>query len=179
MAGILVESELSSLNRLLNQKIDCLVLGGAKVSDKLDLLVNLMPKVDSILIGGGMSYTFLKYKGVPIGSSIFDDKIDVKVVFESAEKARTKIYLPIDHVVTVDGREALIVNSISDGFAGWDIGPETSALYTDVLLKSKSVFWNGPMGIFEKGERFSKGSLAILMAMANVKERGGLSIVGI
>jgi phosphoglycerate kinase len=158
------------------------ILGGAKVSDKLDVIQNLLPKVDRLLIGGAMAYTFFKANGVPIGKSLVeDDKLDAARHIEAeAGKRGMRIELPVDHVVTdrvQDGTANEVVDigdpRIGDRL-GVDIGPSTIKAYDSFIRAAKTVVWNGPMGIFEI-EVFAAGTNAVARAVASVK---GTTIVG-
>ena len=178
--GFLMEREISVLGKTLSSpdRPFTAVLGGAKISDKLALVANLLDKCDKILISGGMSYTFQKAKGGNIGNSICDDeKIDeLKALLL---KAGDKIVLPVDDIVADKfendaGVKTVKAGEIPDGYMGMDIGPETVKLFSDIISKSKTVFWNGPCGVFEMSN-FSKGTFAIARAMAESKAK---TIVG-
>ena len=157
------------------------VLGGAKVSDKIYVVMNLLKKADSILIGGGMSYTFLKAKGINVGSSMVDeDKIELaKEMLTEAENRGVRIYLPIDHkcgnafASTVKAKTTRNAN-IPEKYIGMDIGPKTVNLFSKVIKSAKTVIWNGPMGVFEFDD-FSTGTEKIAKAVASVD---GKQIVG-
>lgn len=177
-AGLLMDRELEYLTKVTsNPPRPCVaILGGAKVSDKIQVIENLMKFVDRILIGGAMAYTFLKAKGEPVGKSLVeDDKLDLaKKLMESAGD---KLLLPVDHVVATElkeGAENQTVTTIPDGTMGLDIGAATIAAYSAAIAEAKSVIWNGPMGVFEKPP-FDKGTVAVAKAVA---ESGVLSVVG-
>lgn len=182
-AGFLMNKELQFLGKLLANpdKPFIAILGGAKVSDKIKVINNLLNIVDGMVIGGGMAYTFIKAQGKNIGKSICDNN-DIPVAKEILKKALDKnipIYLPIDHIVAKEFREdaesmEVLRDSIDEGWQGMDIGPKTIEKFRNVILKSKTIFWNGPMGVFEF-EKFSKGTLEIGKAIA---ESGAVSIVG-
>ncbi len=183
-AGLLMEKELEYLGRVLTSPDRPLVsiLGGAKVSDKLDVIQNFLGRVDRLIIGGAMAYTFLKARGVPIGRSLVeDDKLDVAREIEEKTRARGLPFgLPVDHVVTAkleagSPSETLDVGDlkIADRM-GVDIGPKTIASYAGMITDAKTVVWNGPMGVFEIPE-FSNGTNAIARTVAEVK---GTTIVG-
>lgn len=173
-AGFLMEKEIKFLGEAVNNPVHPFVtiLGGAKVSDKIGVIENLIPKSDYILIGGGMAYTFMAARGETIGSSLFEaDKVDLAK--ELLAKAGDKIVLPIDSVVagsfsndvpyeTVDG-------NIPDGMLGLDIGPKTIKLFTEKLQNAKTVVWNGPMGAFEMSH-FAEGTLEIGRVLGNLKD---------
>ncbi len=175
-AGLLLAREIEYLDKL-NQSPAApyvAILGGAKVSDKITVIENLLNKVNTILIGGGMAYTFLKAQGKNIGSSKLEkDFVETaSKIFTHAKKKNVEIVLPVDHLVTdnVQGKGRLKIekNEISDGFSGVDIGPETIKLFTSKLLPAQTIIWNGPLGIFEN-DRFSEGTRSIATALAGLK----------
>ncbi len=183
-AGLLMEKELEYLGRVLTAPDRPLVaiLGGAKVSDKLEVIQNFLGRVDRLIIGGAMAYTFLKARGVPVGRSLVeDDKLDLVRDIETNAKGRgLQLGLPVDHVVaekleagvpseTLDVGDPKIGNRM-----GLDIGPKTIALYAGMIKDAKTVVWNGPMGVFEIPD-FAKGTNAVAQAVAEVK---GTTIVG-
>ncbi len=182
VAGFLIEKEIHYFETVLAdpKKPYVAILGGAKVSDKIPVIENLLTRVDSILIGGAMAYTFLKAKDVEIGKSILEmDMVELAGdLMAKAEEKGVKILLPVDHVVTnkiEDGRIEITSDvSIPDGFMGVDIGPETIVNFKEELKMAETVVWNGPMGIFEIDE-FSSGTIAIASAVA---ECGCTSIIG-
>jgi phosphoglycerate kinase len=180
VAGFLMEKEL----RYLTMARDApdhpyvAVLGGAKVSDKIQVIENLLPKVDSLLIGGGMAYTFLRAEGLLTGKSLVEED-KVELARRLLEKAGPKLRLPMDHVVAAAFKEdaerrTLSVDQIPSDWMGLDIGPATIKAYTETARPAKLVFWNGPMGVFEM-KPFAEGTLAMARALA---ESGGTSIVG-
>lgn len=177
-AGLLMEKELEYLTKVTqNPPRPCVgILGGAKVSDKIEVIENLLKIVDRLLIGGAMAYTFLLGQGKPVGKSLVEpDKTGL--AGELLAKAGAKLVLPLDHVVAAEvkeGAESRVVETIPDGMAGVDIGPRTVELYAAEIAKAKSVIWNGPMGVFEKPP-FDKGTVALAKAVA---ESGALSVVG-
>jgi 3-phosphoglycerate kinase len=191
-AGFLMEKELTFLGKLLSkpEKPFIAILGGAKVSDKIMVIDNLLNIVDGIIIGGGMAYTFLKAKGRQIGDSLCEnDKVGTaKEILKKALDKNVSIYLPIDHVVAKlsqgDGDfmeklkkaeyKEVIRDDIDDGWEGVDIGKNTIDKFSNVISKSKTIFWNGPMGVFEV-DQFSKGTLGIAQAMA---ASGAVTVVG-
>ncbi len=182
VAGFLVEKEIHYFENVLAnpEKPYIAVLGGAKVSDKIPVIENLLNRVDAILIGGAMAYTFLKAKGIEIGKSILEMEM-VELAGNLMKKAEEKgidILLPVDHVITdkiEDGKvEITLDEKIPEGFMGVDIGPETIVLFKNRLKDAKTVVWNGPMGIFEI-DRFSSGTIAIANAIA---ESDCTSIIG-
>jgi len=183
-AGFLVAAELKHLQPLLKgaPKPYLAILGGAKVSDKIKVIDQLMAKVDALLIGGAMAYTFLSARGVPVGASrVEKDKIDVaRRILEKAGQARVEVLLPVDHVVAKEPKGGIpleTVERIPDGMLGLDIGPRTRELYRLRILAAQTVFWNGPMGLFEVGE-FAAGTRAVAEALAEATKRGARTVVG-
>ncbi|MFQ5637584.1 MAG: phosphoglycerate kinase [bacterium] len=185
-AGVLLQSELESLGRLLEdtEKPYVVILGGAKVSDKLKVIHNLVTRASAILIGGGMSYTFLKSQNIPVGDSILDEThmalaYNTMVVASKPHPyKKMEFLLPLDHVIangvapkTTDGAD------IPDGSKGVDIGPKTVAEFKKHIASAKTVFWNGPMGIFETDE-FANGTIEIAKSVAAATERGAFTVVG-
>ncbi|ANM29170.1 phosphoglycerate kinase [Acidobacteria bacterium Mor1] len=181
-AGLLMQSELEHLGALVSapEKPFVAVLGGAKVSDKIELIDNLMPKVDAFVIGGAMAYTFLKSRGIAVGGSLVEgDKLDLaRELSEKAEAQGKEILLPVDHVVAVGGNDddhrPTRGIEIADDEAGMDIGPKTAEAWAQRLGSSKTVLWNGPVGRFEV-EAFSGGSRRLADALAAA---GNTSVVG-
>jgi phosphoglycerate kinase len=183
-AGYLVASELTHLRPLLSgaKKPYLAILGGAKVSDKIKVIDQLMGKVDGILIGGAMAYTFMTASHQPVGGSrVEKDKVDVaRGILHKAQKSGVEISLPIDHVVAREPKGGIpteIVSSIGDGQLGLDIGPKTSALYTQKIVAAQTVFWNGPMGMFETKE-YAAGTRAVADALVEATKRGARTVVG-
>ena len=184
--GFLMENEVRNLQKLMNNpsKPFTAIVGGSKVSSKIDILKNLAPIVDNIIIGGGMTYTFLKAMGINIGSSICEeDKIDLaKELIEEMKRQNTKLILPIDHIIADKfENEANKMNtqdqSIPDGFMGMDIGEKSIELFKNIILESKTILWNGPMGVFEMPS-FAKGTFAVAEYIAKATKQGGFSAVG-
>ncbi|MEX0684424.1 MAG: phosphoglycerate kinase [Balneolales bacterium] len=185
-AGYLLEREINYLNGSIQDPARPFVaiLGGAKVSDKIGVIENLITKVDSIIIGGGMTYTFYKAKGLPIGNSLLEeDKVSLAAeLMETAKRNNVEILLPLDSVVAREfdnNAESKVVaqDGIEDGWMGLDIGPKSSQLFGDEIRKAKTVIWNGPMGVFEM-ENFSKGTFAIAGAMSEATKNGAITIIG-
>lgn len=181
--GFLVEKEISIMGKALSnpERPFVAILGGAKVSDKITVIENLIEKVDSIIIGGGMAFTFLKSLGYSVGKSLLeDDKVDfAKELIEKVKSKNVKILLPIDVVVSKEfsnDSEFKIVNidSIGDDYMGLDIGEKTVKLFSDEINNAKTVVWNGPMGVFEMSN-FAKGTFEIAKAIA---ESEAISIIG-
>ena len=182
-AGFLLEKEINYLGKALEnpERPFVAIIGGAKISGKIDVVIQLLSKVDALIIGGGMAYTFYKAQGLNIGNSIVeDDKLDLaKEIMEKAKAAGVELLLPVDTVVADDfSNDANIktVNSdgIEDGWEGLDIGPESRALFAQTIAKAKTVVWNGPMGVFELAN-FAAGTLAVAKAVA---EADCVSIIG-
>jgi len=173
--GFLVEKEVNVLGKALNDPERPLVaiLGGAKVSDKIAVIENLLKIADKVLIGGGMSYTFSVAQGGQIGTSLLEaDRVELAEEF--LEKGKGKLFLPVDSVVANDFSNPTEIKTVKageipDGFMGLDIGPETVALFKKELEGAKTVFWNGPMGVFED-ERFAKGTIEVCETLANLED---------
>ncbi len=179
--GYLLEKELRYLSSLLEEpeRPFVAVLGGAKVSDKISLIENLLPRVDSLLVGGAMSYTFLKALGRTTGKSLVeDDRLEIaRTVFEAADG---KILLPLDHVVASafeNDAERKVVEDIPDGYMGLDIGPKTSDSFGNTVRSARTVVWNGPMGVFEMAN-FAAGTMSVARAMADATATGGMTVIG-
>jgi phosphoglycerate kinase len=181
-AGLLMQKELESLDRALTkaERPYVAIVGGAKISDKIELIENFMNIADTILIGGAMAYTFLRAKGVRTGKSLIEvDKIALaNSLLETAGGKRVSIELPVDHIVAagLDSVESEIrpVNETPDDRMGLDIGPETIRRYSAIIKAAKTIVWNGPMGVFEN-PRFANGTFAIAAAVA---QSNAFSIVG-
>ena len=174
VCGYLIQKELEFLGSAVEnpKRPFAAILGGAKVSDKLNVINNLLEKVDTLIIGGGMAYTFLKAKGLGIGNSLLEeDKVDyAKEMFEKADKKGIKLLVPVDFRAAdkfaEDEKAQLFSGSVPDGKMALDIGPETEKLFADAIKESKTVVWNGPMGVFEF-EEFASGTRAVAKAMAD------------
>ena len=184
-AGFLVAKELRYLTPLLKgpKKPYLAVLGGAKVSDKIKVLDQLLTKVDALLIGGAMAYTFLSARGVAVGRSrVEKDKLDLaRRILDRADKARVEILLPQDHVVAEEPKGGIPVSvegpAISEGKLGLDLGPKTIENYRKRLSTAATVFWNGPMGMFELAE-YAAGTKAVAEALVAATARGATTVVG-
>ncbi len=185
-AGLLMERELIFLGDALERPARPFVgvLGGAKVSDKIEVVENLMRVADALLIGGAMAYTFLKAQGISAGSSRVEaDKVDLAArLIEEARKRKFRLLLPIDHAVapSLDARGELRIVDIGltpEGWMGLDIGPKTAVLFSDEIALAHTVVWNGPMGVFETSP-FDWGTVAIARALASVTSPGVTTIVG-
>src|SRR3989304_1292270 len=182
LAGFLVHRELKFLTRLRENPDHpyVVIVGGSKIKDKISALKNLLEKADKVLIGGGVAYTFLKAKGVNVGGSITEDEM-IDWVKESLERYEEKIFLPVDHVVaeSLEHRKTCMVvdQEIPEHFRGFDIGPKTVNIYTSEIKGTGSIFWNGPMGVFEVGD-FSAGTTHIARAVALATWRGATTVIG-
>lgn len=186
VAGYLMESELTNADKVLDkaERPYTAVMGGAKIADKILIIERLLDKVDNLIIGGGMSYTFAKAKGGQIGTSLLEaDKMDY--VLELMEKAKAKgvnLILPVDTVIadafSNDAKQDLVASGeIPDNWMGLDIGPKTRELFGKTILESKTILWNGPMGVFEM-ESFNKGTIAIAEYVAQATQKGAFSLIG-
>jgi phosphoglycerate kinase len=184
--GLLMAKELEAINYLLNnaKKPVTAVIGGAKVSSKIGVINNIMDKVDSIIIGGGMAFTFIKAKGGKVGNSLVeDDKLDLALkILEKAKQKNTRIHLPMD-VVAADkfsnDANTMVVDAddIPDGWMGLDVGPRTNVGNAFVVIGSNTILWNGPMGVFEM-EKFETGTRELGNAIADATAEGAFSLVG-
>jgi len=186
MFGLLMESEVASAEKVLHgsQKPFCAIIGGAKVSDKILIIENLLERATDIIIGGGMAYTFFKAKGGKIGNSLCeDDRLDTAAdLLTKAEAKGVCIHLPSDSIIADKFDAAANTsnapsNAIPDGWMGLDIGPYACDQFTNVLKKSKTILWNGPMGVFEM-EKFQHGTKTIATAVAEATKNGAFSLVG-
>jgi phosphoglycerate kinase len=186
MFGFLINSELAAMDKVLNnpQHPFTAIMGGAKVSDKIMLIENLLNKVDNLIIGGGMTYTFIKAQGGKIGKSLCEeDKLDLALkIIEKAKEKKVNLYLPVDSLnADKFDNEAVTnvtaVDAIPDGWLGLDIADKTIKEFSEVIGKSKTILWNGPMGVFEM-EKFSKGTTAIAKAIAAATANGAYSLIG-
>ncbi|WKA55959.1 phosphoglycerate kinase [Planococcus shixiaomingii] len=174
VSGLLLEKELDVLGKALSEpdRPFTAIIGGAKVKDKIGVIDNLLEKVDNLLIGGGLSYTFLKAQGMEIGTSLLEeDKMDLALSFiKKAEEKGVKLYLPIDVVIAKEfsndtETKSVKIDEIPSDWMGLDIGPETTKLYADVIADSKLILWNGPMGVFEMTS-YENGTKSVAEAMA-------------
>ena len=186
VAGFLMEKEINYIGKTLEapQRPFVAILGGAKVSDKIGVIENMIDKVDTIIIGGGMAHTFDASKGYPIGNSLVEkDKIELaKELLEKAAKKGVKVVLPVDLVIAdkfaADAKTQTVdVDKVPDGWQALDSGAKTSEEYVKALKGAKTVIWNGPMGVFEF-DAFAKGTEAVAHAVAQATKEGATSIVG-
>jgi len=184
--GTLLAKEIESLNKVLkdSEKPVTAVLGGSKVSSKITVIENILDKVDHLIIGGGMTFTFIKAQGGKIGDSICeDDKMDLALeILEKAKAKNVQIHIPVDVVAanafSNDATTQVVnVNEIPDGWQGLDAGPESLERFKKVILESKTILWNGPLGVFEM-EKFAKGTIALGEFIAEATEKGAFSLVG-
>jgi len=185
-AGLLMEKELNYIGKAITNPARPFVaiLGGAKVSDKIEVVENLMKIADAMLIGGGMAYTFLKAQGLGIGTSLVEeDKLDLaRKILADAKQKNFKLLLPVDHIIAPEFKadapaKTVDVSATPAGQMGLDIGPKTVAAYSAEIAKAKTIVWNGPMGVFEM-PAFAKGTLEIAKAVAAATISGATSIVG-
>ncbi|MFO7721428.1 MAG: phosphoglycerate kinase [Gillisia sp.] len=184
--GYLLQKEIESLNKVLKsaEKPVTAILGGAKVSSKITVIENILGKVDHLIIGGGMAFTFIKARGGNVGSSLIEeDKQELALeILEKAKKMGVEIHLPIDSVIADSFSEMANTNTtpiddIPDGWMGLDAGPKTIESFSNVIAKSKTILWNGPIGVFEM-EAFSKGTIELGKAIGKATENGAFSLVG-
>ena len=184
--GLLLAKEIESLNAVLNHSVKPVtaIIGGAKVSSKIDVIKNMISRVDNIIIGGGMAYTFIKTKGGKIGDSLVEnDKLDVaQEILNLAKENNTRIHLPIDVIAAnafseEANTQVCPANDIPDGWMGLDVGPKTNVGFSFVIANSKTILWNGPIGVFEM-KKFSKGTIEIGNAIADATSDGAFSLVG-
>ena len=186
VAGFLIERELLYLGKALQEpeRPFVAILGGSKISGKIDVLENLFKKVDTVLIGGAMVFTFFKAQGYPVGKSLVEEsKIDLALaILEQAKNKGIKLLLPTDVILApaVSGDVDFYtdkISSIPDDMIGVDIGPETAEIYRNEILSARTVLWNGPMGVFEI-DNFAAGTMAVAQALADATAKGATTIVG-
>ena len=185
VAGFLMEKEIAFLGNAVEHPVRPVVaiLGGAKVSDKLAVVSNLLTKVNTLIIGGGMAYTFLKAQGHNVGNSLCEmDQLQyAKDMIAKAKELGVNFLLPVDNVAAdkfdAEANTQIVGDDIPDGWMALDIGPKTVELYSNAIKGAKTVVWNGPMGCFEM-DKFSKGTFGVCAAVAEVKANGGVSIIG-
>ena len=185
VAGFLMEKEIAFLGNAVEKPVRPFVaiLGGAKVSDKLAVVSNLLTKVNTLIIGGGMAYTFLKAQGHNVGNSLCEmDQLQyANDMIAKAKDLGVNVLLPVDNVAAdnfdAEANTQIVGDDIPEGWMALDIGPKTVELYSNAIKGAKTVVWNGPMGCFEM-EKFSKGTFGVCEAVAEVKANGGVSIIG-
>lgn len=184
--GHLLAQEIDSINKVMEtgEKPVLAVLGGAKVSSKITIIENILDKVDHLIIGGGMTFTFIKAQGGEIGDSICeDDKMDLaKDILKQAAEKNVQIHLPVDvlaaNAFNNDAETQILdVDKIPNGWQGLDAGPQSKGLFHDVVMQCKTILWNGPLGVFEM-EKFSKGTIALGDSIAEATKNGAFSLVG-
>lgn len=184
--GLLMKGEVSSAEKVLHQaeKPFVAIIGGAKVSDKILIIENLLERATDIIIGGGMAYTFMKARGGKIGNSLCEeDRLSTALeILQKAKDRNVSIHLPEDSVIADKfdanaNTETAPSDAIPDGWMGLDIGPKAEGIFAEVIRKSKTILWNGPMGVFEM-EKFQKGTKSIATAIAEATQNGSFSLVG-
>ncbi|GGX19637.1 phosphoglycerate kinase [Aquimarina muelleri] len=184
--GSLLAKEIESIDKILKsgEKPVTAILGGSKVSSKITIIENILDKIDHLIIGGGMTYTFIKAQGGQIGDSICeDDKQELALeILRKAKEKGVQVHLPVD-VIGADAfsndanTDVMDVNMIPNGWQGLDVGPETIKIFHEVVLQSKTILWNGPLGVFEM-ENFAKGTIALGNSIAESTDNGAFSLVG-
>lgn len=184
--GYLLANEIEAIEKIMRtgEKPILAILGGAKVSSKITIIENILDKVDHLIIGGGMTYTFVKAKGGQVGDSICeDDKMDLAMdILEQAKVKNVQVHLPVDVLAADDfnndsNTQVVDVDKIPDGWQGLDAGPKTLEIFKEVILKSKTILWNGPVGVFEM-ETFAKGTIAVGNYIDEATRNGAFSLVG-
>lgn len=184
--GYLLAKEIKAIDKVMEtgEKPVTAILGGAKVSSKITIIENILDKVDNLIIGGGMTYTFIKAQGGKVGDSICeDDKMDLALdILKQAKAKNVQVYLPVDVLAANDFDNAadtqfVEVNEIPDGWQGLDAGPKTLEIFKQVILASKTILWNGPVGVFEM-ENFAKGTIAVGNYIDEATQSGAFSLVG-
>ena len=186
MFGYLMENELNAMDKVLHsaEKPSVAIIGGAKVSSKIEIMENLLSRVDALIIGGGMAYTFLKAQGKNVGKSLVeDDHIDTaKSILETAKSKGVQILLPVDSLNADEFKNEAVIkitstDNIPANMMGLDIGPKSIELFSNLIQKSKTILWNGPMGVFEM-DNFAKGTIEIAKSIAKATSAGSYSLVG-
>jgi len=184
--GLLLSSEIENVNKVLadSQKPVTAVIGGAKVSSKITIIENILDKVDHLIIGGGMAFTFVKAQGGLIGNSLVEeDKQELALeILTMAEEKNVKIHLPVDAIIADSFSEGAntqmsAIDEIPEGWMGLDVGPQTNEIFEKVLKNSKTILWNGPVGVFEM-ETFAAGTIALGNSIAEATKNGAFSLVG-
>ena len=184
--GLLMAKELEAIDKVLHsgEKPVTAILGGSKVSTKITIIENILPAVDNLIIGGGMAFTFIKAQGGSIGNSLVeDDKLDLALeILEKAKKENVKVYIPVDVVVSKEfnndaERMEVPANEIPDGWMGLDVGKKTQEINHEVIMNSKTILWNGPLGVFEMSN-FAVGTQALGDSIADATKQGAFSLVG-
>lgn len=184
--GLLLASEIENVKKVLenSEKPVTAIIGGAKVSSKITIIENILDKIDHLIIGGGMAFTFIKAKGGKIGDSLVEeDKQELALqILEEAKMKNVSVHLPVDAVIADAFSETAntkieAVNNIPDGWMGLDVGPKTNKVFADVLAASKTILWNGPIGVFEM-EKFAEGTKVLGQNIAKATQNGAFSLVG-
>ena len=186
MFGYVMGNELKNINKVLKEgeKPFTAILGGAKVSGKIEIINNLLDKVDNLIIGGGMMFTFIKAKGGKVGNSLVEDELidTARAAMQKAEELGVQLYIPEDAVIADKfdndaSRKTALSDEIPDGWMGLDIGPKAIETFSRVIENSATLLWNGPMGVFEM-DNFAKGTLEVAQAIARATAKGAFSLVG-
>jgi len=184
--GLLLASEIENIAKVLShsKKPVTAIIGGAKVSSKITIIENILDKIDHLIIGGGMAFTFVKAQGGSIGNSLVEeDKQELALsILKTAKEKNVAIHLPVDAIVAEGFSEEANttiedIDAISEGWMGLDVGPKTNTLFSEVISQSKTILWNGPVGVFEM-EKFAKGTIFLGNAIAEATENGAFSLVG-
>lgn len=184
--GYLLEQEIRSIEKVMKtgEKPICAILGGAKVSSKITIIDNILDKIDHLIIGGGMTFTFIKAQGGKIGNSLVeDDKLTLaNEILKKAKAKNVQVHLPIDAIIADAfnndaNTKTCNVTNIPDGWMGLDVGPLTEALFSKIILNSRTILWNGPLGVFEM-PNFAKGTISLGYAIAKATKKGAFSLVG-
>ncbi|MBI1836392.1 MAG: phosphoglycerate kinase [Flavobacteriia bacterium] len=186
MFGFLLEAEIKSVDKVLNstEKPLTAIVGGAKVSSKITIIERLLDKVDNLIVGGGMAYTFVKAQGGEVGNSLVeDDYLEVarKIIKEAKEKG-VHLYIPVDTIIAdkfdnLANKQTVAIDQIPSGWMGLDVGPKTSADCVKIIENSKLILWNGPMGVFEM-ESYQQGTVDVANAIVTATEKGAFSLIG-
>ena len=184
--GLLMAKELEAIDKVLHsgEKPITAILGGSKVSTKITIIENILPVVDNLIIGGGMAFTFIKAQGGNVGNSLVeDDKLDLALeILEKAKNQNVKVYIPVDVIAAKEfnndaERKEVAANEIPDGWMGLDVGSESQKINNDVIMNSKTILWNGPLGVFEMSN-FAEGTKALGDSIAEATKVGAFSLVG-
>jgi len=184
--GLLMAKELEAIDKVLHsgEKPITAILGGSKVSTKITIIENILPVVDNLIIGGGMAFTFIKARGGNVGNSLVeDDKLDLALeILEKAKNQNVKVYIPVDVIAAKEfnndaERKEVAANEIPDGWMGLDVGSESQKINNDVIMNSKTILWNGPLGVFEMSN-FAEGTKALGDSIAEATKAGAFSLVG-
>ena len=185
-SGLLLESEIENVKKVLekSEKPVTAIIGGAKVSSKITVIENILDKIDNLIIGGGMAFTFIKAKGGSVGNSLIEeDKQELALeILKMAKKKGVSVHLPLDVVVADEFSNSAKtkiepIDKISEGWMGLDVGPKTNDLFGEVIAKSKTILWNGPVGVFEM-DKFAKGTKVLGQNIAKSTQNGAFSLVG-